>query len=445
MLLECIAAIHAAAGFGEQPSEDMLQGRCQLIGHIDNGPAREDSGLHDYLQSCFKMLQCTLRDAPGLQADAAAQVAALAADSASSDGLTLHGSAGRDVPASEELAKLALAVVRMQRCLLRVAQTRIMSTDRAEARLSAVTEKPKQLAEAGLQLLWGYTHVLHAVKAGAAPLQQQIVPAQQFATRQGGSKRSSSSSSSSRRPVLFQLLAIPPVHEKLKFVPPPVQQLYLQALRALLQSQPSGLHRDVHTAADVLRGSLVLDVVRLNYQELRAIAAAAARGRGSAAAEVQDEELMNRSFTQRESDAQALTAPAVLLVIELLQLLAASCEAAGAGQREQQMTAVEQCLRLLMQQLGMLAACPSAGYAVRRAVVLRQSGQQLLQLLRWRMQNIGKMINCSSSSSSSSSGALAAAEGVEDLRAELGRLLQLLMWAAGAWSPLSGEEGGSGC
>jgi hypothetical protein len=433
--------MYAAAGFGEQASEDMQQKRRGLMSDIDRNPVLGAAGLHHHVQKCVALLQAPQSEAAA--AAAAVQAAALAADSASSDGVLLCGLTGHEVPAAERSARLALAVVRVQHYLLRVAQESIWN-NQIDPRRAAAPGKAKQLAEAGLQLLWAHKHVLHDLSKQQAP-QLHASAGQVAAMRVSDSHATSSSSSSSRRPVRFQLLPIPSVHERLKFVPGAAQQLYLQALLALLeQGHLRGLYGGFATAAEVLSGSLFDENARLLAQEARAIAAAAAaRGSGRAGDAAKQEDPTDKLFTQLESDAQELTAPAVLLVLELLQLLAARSETGELGVfKIEPLMAFEQCCALLMKQLGMLAACRSAGCAVRRAVVLRQSGQQLLQLLRWRLQNIASQQACSSSSSSS---AEEATEAADLKRVELGSTLQLLMWAAGAWNPLSGNEGESCC
>jgi hypothetical protein len=430
VLLECIAATYAAAGYGEQPSAGMQQIRWQLLCRSIEPVRDRVAGIHHQVQRCVTLLQAQQSKAA---AAARVQTAALAADSPSSDGVLLCGLTGREVPAAERMARLALAVVRVQRCLLRVAQHSCRDKHGELVGLTAADAQTKQLAEAGLQLLWAHTHMLHKLWTHDRP-QLHRSAGQLAASQACNSNASSSSSSSSRRPVSFRLLPITSVHEKLKFIPAPTQQLYLQALLALLErGRPGGLCGGFATAAEVLSRSLLNENARLLAQEAgaAAAAAAAAAAHGRAAEADMDENTTTKVFAQLQSDTQALTAPAVLLVIELLQLLAAKSETGQLGKLKlEPIMAFEQCCGLLVQQFGMLAACPSAGYAVRRAVVLRQSGQQLLQLLRWRMQIVASTE--------------AATEAASSRRVELGGTMCLLVLAAGAWSPMTGDEGEAG-
>jgi hypothetical protein len=166
--------------------------------------------------------------------------------------------------------------------------------------------------------------------------------------------------------------------------------------------------------------------------------------------------------TKCESILPALAAPSVLLLLllELLQLLAAYYDqqpnthgkallAAYYDQqpnesREREAALVDDPNALLWQQLSMLTACNSAGYGIRRSAVLRQSGQQLLQLLRWQVQLWVRRWHASSSSSSSRDSGSAADEDYADMcgTSSKSALLLNVMWAAGAWDPSASKEGG---
>jgi hypothetical protein len=123
-------------------------------------------------------------------------------------------------------ARLAVAVVHLQQSMLRLAECAsdvTLETNPAQIEL-AQTMVSSSLAEAGLQLLCAYTYVLYEQQQ-----QQQGQPARSSST--------SSSSSSSRQPVWLWIQDISPMHERLKLLPAVGRQLYLQAVRAVLQQQ----------------------------------------------------------------------------------------------------------------------------------------------------------------------------------------------------------------
>jgi hypothetical protein len=248
-------------------------------------------------------------------------------------------------------------------------------------------------------------------------------------------------------------------------VPAAVRQLYLQAA-VLQQQQPQQLAgrrcsviTAVNNAAETLLNLLQDDDSRRRLMEKQdrenAAAAAAVRASGAAAAaEQQPVQSSATSFslqahTKHESHSLALTAPAVLLVIEVMQLLAATCDQNDVTDElwAQATVTLEQLFKLLRQQLGMLAACASPGYGIRRSVVLRQSGQQLLQLLRWHIESLAKKHIRSNRSSSSSSRSGYCAEVLGDAAwcYKLRSTLNPLVWATGAWDPQSGDAGETCC
>jgi hypothetical protein len=260
--------------------------------------------------------------------------------------------------------------------------------------------------------------------------------------------------------VRFWRQDISPLHERLKLLPAAGRQLYLQAVRAVVQQQEKQLGLLSATAvtaygvAEVACGVfnhlfIVVSVANVQRPAEEGEPATASADReqkaaaAAAAAEADPDAPPIRIGLQTEFEcaSPAVAAPAVLLLLELLQLLAAyhdqQPKKLGRSGMEAVLEATDECSQLLQQQLSMLTACNSAGYGIRRSVVLRQSGQQLLQLLRWQVQLLVRRRRASSSSSSSRGPGSAAGVGNADMSglSSPSSMLLPLMWAAGAWDP----------
>jgi hypothetical protein len=184
--------------------------------------------------------------------------------------------------------------------------------------------------------------------------------------------------------------------------------------------------------------------------EPTAAAAAPAAGPLADEADEPDEPVVRACIqTKYESTSPAVAAPAVLLLLELFQLLAAYYDQRPneRGENGLLLQVLDHCNELLRQQLSMLAACGSVGYCIRRSVVLRQSGQQLLQLLQWQVQLQVRRQRAGSSSSSSSSsacsGSAASQDDADSSGHSVSEVLMTLMWAAGAWDPLATKKDGT--
>jgi hypothetical protein len=337
--------------------------------------------------------------------------------------------------------QVAGAVVRTQQGLATVASRRRYEADHSQAYLLLGRACDKALpsndiASGCLQLLWAYTHVLYeqhlALTAATArdgqlqqqqqqqqSIQQQEPVMQQPATSRssesgavntsGGSSSTSigSSSRSSRRVVQAEKFEIVPLHERMKVFPAAGRQLYLQRVRELLpieqkQQQQQGSEQGygldlkhlavaIGEAAAGLRWHLIAvqDAQKQQQQQPKIDALAKCTTEAEKRA-VYDAFYEQPALPIPESQSPALTAPAVLLVIEVLMLLAALYERQAAAEGSVPLTSptepLAQCASLLRFQLGSLTACYSTGFSIRRSVVLRQSGHQLLQLLRWQLQ-----------------------------------------------------------
>jgi hypothetical protein len=435
-LLESLSTLLAAAGWGLQPSQQLLALRQALAAYIA-GPA---AACAVQVQRCMQLLQAETA-APHTTSGRPADLAAVMG---TADGEPHAGHPGAEMPSSEYRVRLAAAVVRMQQSLLRLA---------GDVEIAAEQDMVQQMlagssiAEAALQLLCAYTHVLYEQHVtGQAARQQGSMQQQQqqqcagdtsstAASSSSGSTAAASNASSSyqvscRRVLQCRRLPITPVHERLKLLPAAGKQLYLQAVRAVLQEQQQrgvpvtaaafeallGLVRHLG-AAERLFAQMEDQVCGRAYNAAAAAAAAASEDPGATVAAA-----LSAQASVVESKSPAVTAPAVLLVLQLLQLLAAELER-HIGDDTLVADAVHVCSAVLSEQLILLVSSPSAGFSVRRSVVLRQSGQQLLQLLRWQVQHAAQKREESGGSRSD----------IRTSRGLLGDVLPQLMWIAGAW------------
>lgn len=230
------------------------------------------------------------------------------------------------------------------------------------------------IAAAGLQLLCAYAHVLYEQ-------QQQQPQLQHLAT----------SSSSVRKRPSARLLAVPPVHERLALtlLPAKGRHLYLATVNRHWSEQQVSIDL-VNNAARGL--TMHLMAVRAAYSPQPATSGGSREAAAGAA-------VPGAAAPAPEPTSPAVTAHAVLLVVEVMLLLASAYERErrnspviqdGAAAPEPPKwalveAALKQCALLLEEQLALLAACPSPGFSIRRQVVQRNSGRQLLQLLRWQV------------------------------------------------------------
>jgi hypothetical protein len=310
--------------------------------------------------------------------------------------------------------QVAASVFDLQQELASLAAQRIYVADSSEAYVLLMRAYDRVLpsnhiASGCLQLLWAYTHVLyeqHLAAAGAArgdQLQQQQEPVMQqpagsrssanaaASTSGGSSSTSSGSSSRARRAVHAELFEIVPLHWRMKLFPAAGRQLYLQTVRESIGIDLKLVAAGIGEAADGLYKHLrAVQAVQSQQQRQPlddALATCSTEAERSAAYDTFNKQ---PALPVPESQSPALLAPAVLLVVEVLMLLAALYERDAAAEGSVPLASpsepLARCALLLRQQLGMLTACHSAGFSIRRSVVLRQSGQQLLQLLRWQLQ-----------------------------------------------------------
>jgi hypothetical protein len=348
-------------------------------------------------------------------------------------------------------ARLAVAVVRLQQSMLGLAECASeVAADKCNPAHLELTHSMviDAIEEAGLQLLCAYTYVLYEQW-------QQQQPQPQLGQHAG----TSSSSSSLRRSVRFRHQDISPLHVRLKLLPAAGRQLYLQAVRAVMQQQQlellSATALTAYGVAEAPCGVInhlfvvvsIANVQRPAEEGEPATTSADREQKAAAAAAAVEADpdappIWIGLQTEFECTSPAVAAPAVLL-LELLQLLAAyrdqQPKKLGKSGMEAVLEATDECSQLLQQQLSMLTACNSAGYGIWRSVVLRQSGQQLLQLLRWQVQLLVRRRPASSSSSSGGSrgSGSAAAVGNADMSglSSPSSMLLPVMWAAGAWDP----------
>jgi hypothetical protein len=317
------------------------------------------------------------------------------------------------------VAAVVNAVVPLQQSLLQL-QYQLWSDGAVDVGVLDALLASDSSAAAAMQLLCAYTYLMYdqhtAAAAAAAGTQQRRQQRQDGDTTHGmrprgdssadavvsGSSRSSSSSSSTsssacsasfKRPVQLRLLPISPVHERLQLLPAASRQLYLQAVqRAPANSSMDGLLTCVQAAVHALsRHTSHAHTAQEQQQQQQleeqnslanSTPAAAPAPPGVAAAGANAPEL---AASCGLTTCPALTEQAVLLVIEVLQLLAAMCEQADDQQLQfDSLCAYGRAALLLRRQLSVLQRCPAL--RKRHSSLLQQYAQQLMQLLRWQLQ-----------------------------------------------------------
>lgn len=309
----------------------------------------------------------------------------LPAAASSSSGSGLHKAQG----VAERTAKW---VVHVQ---LRMAQQAVRGTQLLQGQLLQQHNAwvaTSGLAETSLQLLCSYTRLLHHKHLAMQPELLQ--------RRQQEAVKCSGKVSTVRQPVQAALLPIPPVHERLKLLPTGAKQLHVQAIRSAALAQggslaPGGkgsglrdvlahtlMWADMQSAVDALTVHLraVCMMDKLKQQQGSASSSSSNTVAAAAAA---------TAATVPAPHSPALTAPAVVLVIEALLLLAADIERSAGSQKanHQQRDLFNHSNELLQKQLTMLSGHSSDSYRITRSMVVRRSGQQLLQLVRWNIQH----------------------------------------------------------
>jgi hypothetical protein len=206
----------------------------------------------------------------------------------------------------------------------------------------------------------------------------------------------SACSTSFKRPVQAHLLSISPVHERLQLLPADWRQLYLQEVQNTDESMDD-LLLYLRATLQVLNWHMFHALAALEKQEQQrqqqqkhslaanstpaAAPALAPPGVAAAAAAADAPEL---SPTCSFITCPVTAEQAVLLVIELLQLLAAMSEQAAQRLRYGSLRAYSCGALLLQRQLEVLQRCPAL--RERHSSVVQQSAQQLMQLLRWQLQ-----------------------------------------------------------
>jgi hypothetical protein len=371
---------------------------------------------------------------------------ALAPDTSASGGSSSSSSSSAGSAAS--MAAVAVAVGPLQQVLLQLPYELWYAGSADIDGLDALLASDSS-AEAAMQLLCAYTHLMcneHTAAAAGAPQnqrqqQQQLAGDVMLAMGLGrdsrtdaavsGSSSSSNSSSVSsssnssnsrsrsssacatsfRRPVQAGLLSISPVHQRLQRLPAAWRQLYLQGVQQTAANRMRCLHATLHVLVRHLPVSHGYTGIALNEQQQLQLqqrrqqevhdlaanstpaAAPAPRGFAAAAAAAAAEAAEAANAPELAASCSMTTCPAlaeqaVLLVIEVLQLLAAKFEQTDQQLRYDSLFAYGRGAFLLHMQLVTLQSCPAL--RERHTGIVQQSAQQMMQLLRWQLQLVAQ-------------------------------------------------------
>jgi hypothetical protein len=374
-------------------------------------------------------------------------IASLPDTSAPGDGSNSSSSAGSvawvDSSPQSDTSVVLTPVVQLQQDLLQLLY-RMRPAGSADAAVLDAVLASDSSAEAALQLLCAYTHLMYdehtaaaAAAAGAQQRQQRRLGGDLHGLRPGGassstaavpsssSGNSSSGNSSIRRssacapsfrwPVQAGVLPISPVHEQLELPPAAWQQQYLQAVQkaaasgsmdCLLTHVKATLHvlsRHMFLAGTALEEQQQTEQQQQQQQQQQKEhylaanntpeAAAPAPPRVVAGAAAAAAAAANAPAPECAASCALVSCPVpmdhtVLLVIEALQLLAAMSEQGDQQFRYDCLDAYSYGALLLHRQLVVLQRC--SALRGRHINVVHQSVQQLMQLMRWQLQLAGQ-------------------------------------------------------
>jgi hypothetical protein len=384
---------------------------CSAIGFI----AQQYQGF-EHAIACITV-------APGLLQQVQRALALLSDTSAPGDFSSIYAGILGSNGASVVLA----SAVQLQQSLLQLLWD-MWSAGSADVGVLDAVLGSDSLAEAAMQLVCAYTSLMYDEHtAAAAPAsgqqgqQQQVggnfvhgIRAQGDSSAAAAAAASASSSSSSirsssacaascKRPVQVGLLPISPMHERLQLLPAACRQLCLQEVqKAAPDGSMDGMLTYVQASVHVLSRHLDARTARDEQEQQQqreqreqqhkkhdlaanstsAAAAAAAPPGVEAAAATADAQELAASYDLMTCP--VTTEQAVLLVIELLQLLAAMLEQSDQQLRYDSLDAYGRGASLLNRQLVELQSCPAL--QERHSSVVQQSAQQLMQLLCWQLQ-----------------------------------------------------------